>query len=119
MIAPKIVNGDLVIDNGDIAIVDKDEELRQSIESILLTQFEEFEFDENLGTYYNVFWDKLATIEEKKDAIREAIAQEERISEIDALEIIEDRKSREMTINLVLIKADGNALQIEGVELNA
>jgi phage baseplate assembly protein W len=117
MRAPKIVEGDLVFENGDIVMVDEDEELIQSVQTILQTNKGEWFLNTDFGLDRSQLLAKRFDEALATDAIAEAIAQEERIQRIENISF--QREGRSMTVNLTLTKKDGETLTIEGVTIGA
>lgn len=114
----ELVNGDLILKDGELAMVEGDEELAQSVEMILKTSLGEFELDEFLGVDRENLLGKNLDEEEAQYDIIEAIAQEERIATVEDIEFQFDRKARSSRIKLKLIKEeDGQELQIGGVDV--
>ena len=99
-------NGDLIIENGDLVMIDGKEEIRQSIERILTTNVGEWFLDMEFGLDYQAIQGKGKTKESIKLAITEAIYQEPRIKTVDI-------KDSEIDINRHL-KVYGRATDIEG-----
>lgn len=119
MIAPKIENGDLVIDNNDFVMLDGDEELSQSVRLLLQTQKEEFFLDEDHGLSRDNIQGKEADQDAAADDIIEAVSQEYRIESVEDIVFEDDRKNRSRTVTLTLQKEDGETLTVEEVELDA
>lgn len=119
MMAPKIENGDLVIENNDFILIDGDEELAQSIKTVLLTQKEEFFLNPEHGLFRENILGKEANQTAATDDIIEAISQEERIESTEEINFTDDRNLRIRDISLTLQKVDGETLTIEEVELDA
>ncbi|WP_333638219.1 DUF2634 domain-containing protein [Tissierella praeacuta] len=84
-------NGDLVIENGNLIMIEGNEELRQSIERILTTNKEEWFLDMNFGLDYQAIQGKGKSAETIKLAISEAIYQDSRIKNVDIKDVIIDR----------------------------
>jgi len=120
MISPKLQNGDLVIENNDIAMIDNDEELIQSIKMLLSIRKGESSLDPEVGLSYNNVLGKSANQEEARDDIIEALSQDDRVASVTDIMFIDDFKnSRTRKISLTIEKADGSELTINEVELNA
>ncbi|MED4977229.1 DUF2634 domain-containing protein [Heyndrickxia faecalis] len=119
MISPKIVQGDIVIENGEVVMVDGDEELVQSIRMLLQTRKGEFFLEPEHGLSFDNIIGKEANQDETHDDIVEAISQEDRIESVEKIDFNDDNKARIRSISVELQKADGNALNIEGVDIDA
>lgn len=119
MISPKLKEGDLVIENGELVMIEGDEELVQSVLSVLQTRKGEFFLVEEHGVFLDNLLGKEANQEEARDDIIEAISQDERIASVEDVTFADDRKDRIRSVSLKLRKADSDALMIEGVDFNA
>ncbi|MGG1483546.1 DUF2634 domain-containing protein [Peribacillus castrilensis] len=119
MIAPKLTNGDLVIENGDLIFVKDDEELAQSVESVLQTEKGEFFLEEDHGLIRDNLVGKQANQDEARDDIIEAISQESRVESITEIVFVDDKKTRKRSVKLSIQKVDGTLLDIREVALNA
>lgn len=118
MRAPKIVDGDLVFKNGDVVMVEGDEELAQSLRTIFQTRKEEWFLNENHGLDRSPFLTKKFDESLATDAIAEATAQEERIQQVENISF-KKREGRSLTVDATFIKNDGQPLRMEGVNLLA
>lgn len=104
-------NGDLIIENGDLVIVDKHEEIRQSIERILTTNVGEWFLDMGFGLDYQAVQGKGKTKERIKLAITEAIYQEPRIKTVDIKDIEVD-PNRHLKVYGVATDLEGNEIDL-------
>lgn len=105
-------NGDLIIENGNLVMIDGNEELRQSIERILTTNKNEWFLDIEFGLDYQAIQGKGKSKESIKLAISEAIYQDSRIKSVDIKDIEIDRNRH--------LKVYGAATDIKGnvIDLN-
>lgn len=103
-------NGDLVIENGDLVMIDGNEELRQCVERILTTNKNEWFLNTEFGLDYSAIQGKGKTKESIKLAITEAIFQEPRIKQVDIIDIEIDKNRH--------LKIYGTATNIEGEEID-
>ena len=117
MRAPKIVDGDLVIENGDIVMVDGDEELAQSLEMVFRTRKGEWFLNEQFGLDFGPFLTKRFDEALATDAVAEAAAQEERIQQVESVEF--ERSGRKLTVRATFVKSDGQPLRLEEVNVLA
>ncbi|NNV04648.1 DUF2634 domain-containing protein [Brevibacillus sp. MCWH] len=117
MRAPKIVDGDLVFENGDVVMVDGDEELAQSLQSVFQTNKGEWFLNSEHGLDRSPLLVKKFDEALAIDAISEATAQEERIQRIE--NVYFRREGRSLTVDATFIKEDGQPLQVEGVNILA
>ncbi|UQD52300.1 DUF2634 domain-containing protein [Bacillus methanolicus] len=112
MIAPKLVDGDLVVENGELVMIDGDEELVQSVRSILVTRKGEFFLSPDHGLSYENLLGKNTNIEALRDDIVEAVSQEDRVDSIPDIEILDDRKTRNRSVKITIQKATGEEVDI-------
>jgi len=111
----KIVNGDLVFDGqGNLVMVEGKEEIVQSIERILTTNKGEWFLNLEYGLDYQEIQGKGRDIEGIKLAITEAILQEERVSEVEKIDLSLD-KNRHLKINVTVRLQEGDTLEISEV----
>ncbi|MBF4022229.1 DUF2634 domain-containing protein [Burkholderia pseudomallei] len=89
MKSPKIdENGDLVFLNGDVVWVDGAEEIVQSVTSIIQTRKGEWFLNDGFGLSHEHIFVKSPDLNMIEDDLREAIGQEERITEITDIELV-------------------------------
>lgn len=117
MIAPKLLGGDLVIENGEWIFAEEDEELAQSIKATMQTRREEFFLEEEHGMRYENLLGKATDTNELRDDIIEAISQEERVRSVLDVSINDDQRTRKRTVLLTIEKEDGSQLEINGGQL--
>jgi len=111
----KIVNGDLVFDGqGNLVIVKGKEEIGQSIERILTTNIGEWFLNLEHGLDYSAIQGKGRDEEGIQLALAEAILQEERVSEVERIDLFLD-KDRHLKINVTVRLQEGDNLQISEV----
>ncbi len=99
-----------MIENGDLVMIDRKEEIRQCVERILTTNTGEWFLDMEFGLDYQAIQGKGKTKESIKLAIAEAIYQEPRIKTVDIKDIEIDKNRH--------LKVYGIAMDIEGNEIN-
>jgi len=117
MRVPKIVDGDLVFENGDVVMIDEDEEIAQCVRTILQTNKGEWFLNENFGLDRSPLLTKQFDEALAADAIAEAVAQEERIQRIENISF--RREGRKLYVELTLVKSDGQTLSIGEVNILA
>ena len=108
-------NGDLIIENGDLVIVDKHEEIRQSIERILTTNVGEWFLDMEFGLGYQAIQGKGKTKESIKLAITEAIYQEPRVKTVD-IKDIEIDTNRHLKVYGIATDLEGNEIDLSTLQ---
>ncbi|KIL72515.1 DUF2634 domain-containing protein [Bacillus badius] len=111
MIAPKIENGDIVIKNGEWVFVEGDEELAQSVESVLQTQRGEFFLDEEGGLRHENLFGKHTDENVLRDDIIEAVSQEDRVNAVTDIQIIDDKKARKRSVLLSIEKENKQTIR--------
>lgn len=111
----KIVDGDLVFDGqGNLVMVEGEDEIVQSIERILTTNKGEWFLNLEHGLDYQEIQGKGRDIEGIKLAITEAILQEERVSEVEKIDLFLD-KDRHLKINVTARLQGGDTLDLSEV----
>lgn len=111
----KIVNGDLVFDGqNNLAMVEGEEEIAQSIERVLTTNKGEWFLNLEHGLDYQEIQGKGRDIEGIKLALTEAILQEERVSEVEKIDLFLD-KDRHLKINVIARLQEGDTLDLSEV----
>lgn len=104
-------NGDLVIQNGDLVMIDGREELKQCVERILTTNINEWFLDTGFGLDYSAIQGKGKAKESIKLAIAEAIFKEPRIKQVDIRDIDID-KNRHLKIYGIATDMENNVLDL-------
>ena len=118
MFSPKIVDGDLMIDeNGDIVMVEGDEELAQSVRMILETRKGEFFLEPDHGLVFDNLLGKEADLAKAHEDIVEAVLQEERIASVEDVIFTDNQQERTRSVSLKMQKTDGGTLSLEGVNV--
>ena len=90
-----VVNGDLVLVNGDFQMLEDD--LLVSVERRVTTRLEEFFLDINMGLDHTKILIKKYRIDDVKQAIEDTVLQEERVDGVYDIEVSVDE--RVMTAN--------------------
>lgn len=103
----RITNNDLVFSDGNLEMVEGNEEVMQSTERILTTNKKEFFLNIILGLDYNAIQGRGKSEESIRFAILEAINQDERINDIEIMEISVDRKLRELKVDFQYATEEG------------
>lgn len=110
----KIQNNDLQIEEGNLLMVEDEDEIVQSAERRLTTNKNEFFLDIELGLDYSQIQGKGKDAESIRFAILDALHQDERVEEVDFLNVDIDRKTRRLTIDFNFTTNEGI---IEGQEV--
>ncbi|MFP7414370.1 DUF2634 domain-containing protein [Priestia filamentosa] len=119
MLAPKLKDGDLVIEDNNLIMVEDDEELAQSVKSVLQTRKGEFFLDEEHGMSFDNILGKVADQAATRDDIIEAVSQEERIRSVTDVSFSDNPKTRIREVKMTLEKEDGAELELEEVVIGA
>lgn len=118
MNSPKLIDGDLVIENGNLLMIEGDEELAQSVRSVLQTRKGEFFLDPEHGMSFDNLLGKTANQDETRDDIIEALSQIDELQAVNEVTFIDDRRARKRNVVLSIEKSNAEELVIE-VPLNA
>ena len=112
----QIVNGDIVFNSqlNLVMVEGKDEEV-QAVERLLTTNTEEWFLNIEHGLNYRKLQGKGISDEEIYLAVMQALAQEERIAEVESIDIQRDDKRRTVAIGFRCLMQSGEMLQGEEV----
>ncbi|HBK84446.1 MAG TPA: DUF2634 domain-containing protein [Firmicutes bacterium] len=112
----KIVNNDLVFDSQyNLAMVEGHDEEVQSVERLLTTNTGEWFLNIEHGLDYSRIQGKGVTDEQIRLAVMQALAQEDRIAEVQSIEIQRSEKNRTATIDFRCMMQSGEILQEQEV----
>lgn len=112
----KIENNDLVFDgHGNLILVEGREEEIQSVERLLTTNTGEWFLNIEHGLAYSKIQGKNISDEQIKLAIMQALLQEERIAEVEHVEITRNDKNRTVKIDFRCRMRTGETLEGEEV----
>lgn len=106
--------GDVIFEDGDFVALDEVEDIKQCLLAIFNTRKGEFFLDIDYGLDYTALEDKRSSDNDIKASLMDAIAQEERITSIESIEIERERKSRQVKIYIEL-KAHEQEIKMEEV----
>ena len=112
----KIENGDLVLDaqHSLVVVEGRDEEV-QSVERLLTTNTGEWFLNIEHGLDYSQIQGKAVSDDHIHLAVMQALAQEERIQEVENIEVRRSDKNRTVAINFRCRMVSGEVLQGEEV----
>ena len=113
----KIVEDDLVITNGDIELIDEDEEKCQCVERAITTQIEEWFLNFSHGMDYSELKEKNPDIERIKLDITEAAMKEERLKFIKEIKVDFNVSTRFAKIDLIGVLVDDRQIVIKEVSI--
>ena len=109
----KISNGDLVFEKGDLAIVEGEEELRQTVYIGMQTNQGEWFLNPEVGIRHAAFVGKKPNDEEMRAEIIRGVMQDERIQSVEDIRIERDTKSRKLTASFRATAASGESIEEE------
>lgn len=110
-------NGDLVISSGELAMIEGDHELAQSVKLTMETARGEWFLNEDFGMLRDPFEAKPHNEEEIRAALIEAATDDERITAVDDLTVAFDRPGRLLSVSMTLQKSDGDTINVEEVTI--
>ncbi|OAH53906.1 hypothetical protein AWH48_11600 [Domibacillus aminovorans] len=119
MNAPKLIDGDIVIENNEWVWIDGDDELVQSIESTMQTRLDELDLAPGHGMRYDNLLGKEANPEAARSDIIEAVMQEPRVRSVPNVQITDDTTARTRSVFVTIEKEDGTPLPIGEVNFDA
>lgn len=112
----KIVNGDIIFDEQrNLMMVEGREEEMQSIERLLTTNIEEWFLNIEHGLDYRKLQKKGISDEEIHLTVMHALAQEERIQEVESIDIVRNEKDRTVAIGFKCVMKSGEEVTGEEV----
>lgn len=107
-----LLNGDLLFENGDFKLDEDEKEVAQCIAISLGTNLKEWFLNEAAGLDFKRVLEK-STKDEARAEVMRVLSQEERISEINSVEINDANRIRMIVYSVTLI--DGTILNEEVV----
>lgn len=107
------INGDLVLEKGNLAFVEGDLELNQSTAHGLRTALGEWFLDEEFGLDHDALLGKGFNENEASDAIVECVTQDPRIARVETITYNFDNITRTLSVFLRMIKQDETTLEVE------
>ncbi len=114
----KIVDGDIVFEKGDLAIVEGKDELRQTVYIGLQTNRGEWFLNPEIGIRHAAFVGKKPNDEEMRAEIIRGAMQDERIQSVEDIRIERDLKNRKLIASFRAVAVSGESIEGE-VTLNA
>ncbi len=105
-------DGDIVIENNDLQLVEGPEEVAQSVAVVLGTNKEEWFLNLDKGIEYSNVLGK-STDAQARNEIIQGIAQEPRIDTVDVLTIMDDKNTRTRLIKFEATSTDGEVIERE------
>lgn len=114
----KLQDGDLVLEKGDLVMIEGADELRQTVYIGLQTNEGEWFLNPEVGIRHSAFVGKKPNDEEMRAEIIRGAMQDERIQSVEDIRINRDMKDRKLTASFQANAAGGLAIDGE-VTLNA
>jgi hypothetical protein len=109
----KLLNGDLMFENGELVIIDGAGELAQCCEIVLGTNKGEWFLNEEMGIDFNKMHGKNVNEQAIRQQIRNGLSQETRIKSVDDITVILDNVKRVSTVTFVATSDDGMSVESE------
>ncbi|OPA77521.1 hypothetical protein BVG16_13805 [Paenibacillus selenitireducens] len=110
----KLIDGDLVIEGGDLLMIDGVGEVIQCADLVLGTNQNEWFLNPPLGIDFGLFRGKNPDEEMMKEDIRRALHDHEpRIQSVDQIDFTYDMKNRNMEITFLATTTEGKQLRSE------
>lgn len=107
-----LISGDLLFENGDFKLDEDEKEVAQCISISLGTNLKEWFLNEECGLDFKRVLEK-STKDEARAEVMRVLSQEERIKEINSVEINDANRVRK--INFVVTLMDGTVIREEVV----
>jgi hypothetical protein len=114
----KLVDGDILFENDELAMIEDKEELVQCCQTAIKTNLNEWFLNPQMGIDQKALTGKGLSDEAIIGHIRSVLAQEPRIKTVDEIKIDKDLKARTMTITFYATGQQGEEV-IGGSVLNA
>jgi hypothetical protein len=114
----KLQDGDLVLENDDLAIVDGADELRQTVYIGMQTNRGEWFLNPEIGIRHAVFVGKNPNDEEMRAEIIRGAMQDERVQSVEDIVIERNTRERKVSVTFQAVATSGEAVDGE-VTLNA
>ncbi|TDF92160.1 DUF2634 domain-containing protein [Paenibacillus piri] len=109
----KLVDGDLVLEHGELQMIDGADELAQCVKSALGTNKGEWFMQPELGIKFRAFEGKQWNEEEMREQIRQGLFQETRIQTVDTIHFDYDLPNRAMKVHFTATAKDGATIESE------
>jgi hypothetical protein len=109
----RLVDGDLVFEHGELALVEGEADQTQCVSITLATNKGEWFLDLEKGIDFNVFLGKNLSEEEMVEELREGIHQNDFIASVENISITQDRSSRKQLITFVATTTAGELIRGE------
>jgi Protein of unknown function (DUF2634). len=114
----KLHDGDLVFEKGDLAMVEGEDELRQTVYIGMQTNQGEWFLNPEIGIRHATFVGKKTNDEEMRAEIIRGAMQDERIQSVEDIMIDRDTRSRKLKATFRAVATSGESVDGE-VTLNA
>jgi phage baseplate assembly protein W len=112
----KLIDGDLVVEMGELVMIDGQEELVQCVKNILGTNKAEWFLNPEMGIKFKTFLEKNLNEEEMREQIRQGLFQEPRIKTVDSIAFEYDRANRTVGVRFMATAFDGEKVESEVIQ---
>jgi phage baseplate assembly protein W len=109
--SPRLVNGDLYFENGELVMVDAGSELAQCAEIVLGTNLGEWFLNPAMGIDFKAFVDKRPSDVARREQIRQWLRQEPRIQQVESIDFKDDYSLRTSSVKFVASGALGEVAE--------
>ncbi|MED4455896.1 DUF2634 domain-containing protein [Metabacillus fastidiosus] len=118
----KVIDGDFVFDEqGELEMVEDQEETEQGMEMLLKIRLDEFMLDETIGLKRdNVLTKRLGENEAYSDILESLmpLTEEGFITEISDITFNINKADRSLNVDLTAVRNDGTKVSVKGVDMN-
>ncbi|MCA0980246.1 DUF2634 domain-containing protein [Exiguobacterium aestuarii] len=109
----KLKDGDLVIWENDVSLVDGKEEVAQSLLNAVGTNIGEFQLEPDMGIEFFNILGKGVTKEDIQAEVFAGLSQEERVETVDEISVSIDSLERKTSIDFTVTTVEGDIIESE------
>jgi hypothetical protein len=106
-------DGDIVIENGELVMVEEQEETVQSIQIGIGTHKGEWFLDLEEGINFLLMVDKTVSEAEKREEIYNTLMKQEQIKSVESIDFHFDRSTRALTVSFQATSTEGESIESE------
>ncbi|TCZ76186.1 DUF2634 domain-containing protein [Paenibacillus albiflavus] len=118
MLSLKVIDGDIVFENGELVTVEGKHEIDQCADRVLSTNIGEWFLNPSHGIDFKALLGKGVTDDEARAVVREGLGQIPEIATVESITINRDRRARELAIYFIATGKDGSRIE-SGVKVDA
>jgi hypothetical protein len=107
----KLVDGDIVIENGELLMVSDDDELIQQIKEVVSINLNEWFLNLDHGIDFSIYFQKPMNQELIQTSIIEKIQELEQITTVEITSFEYDERTRKPNISFVATKTNGETVE--------